>query len=272
MNDLQKKIYDIFLEVAELCEKNDIDYFAIGGTCLGAVRHKGFIPWDDDLDIAIPVEQYRRFIDIAEKQLPEYLEVIHGSNHIHFNRFNIKIADKRTSYIEDHIKKYPDEYYGVFIDVMPMSGIPDGKWRQKHFIKNIVRLRNMNFGFKNPAKKFKGWDGKILRGFLRCVSFLPKDTFFKLWFRYVSRYPVNRSKNISFSWNLKVKRRTFPAEIFSSYVRLPFEDTTIRCPHDWDGYLKIEFGDYMKLPPEDEQKGHHEGMVDLDKPISYYKK
>ena len=76
MNDLQKKILDIFKAVAKICKDHDITYYAIGGTAIGAVRHQGFIPWDDDLDIAIPIEQYDRFIEIARRELPEGLTVM----------------------------------------------------------------------------------------------------------------------------------------------------------------------------------------------------
>ena len=75
MNVIQERIFEIFLEIKKICEKNNIKYFAIGGTCIGAVRHKGFIPWDDDLDVAIPIEKFTEFKYFAERELPSFLKI-----------------------------------------------------------------------------------------------------------------------------------------------------------------------------------------------------
>ena len=76
MTEIQKKILDIFHQISQICDKEKIEYYAIGGTCIGAVRDKGFVPWDDDMDIAIPIEQFDKFIDIAKQKLPPKYEVL----------------------------------------------------------------------------------------------------------------------------------------------------------------------------------------------------
>ena len=101
MTEIQEKILEIFQQVSILCEKEKIEYYAIGGTCIGAIRDKGFVPWDDDMDIAIPIEQFNKFIDIARQQLPSKYEVLTYKESLHYSEIFIKVIDKETSYIED---------------------------------------------------------------------------------------------------------------------------------------------------------------------------
>ena len=93
MNDIQKVILDIFKEFDRICTDNNIPYYAIGGTCIGAVRHKGFIPWDDDMDVAIPIEFWDKFIEIASRQLPDYYKLFSSMEVKHYRYLFIKIMD-----------------------------------------------------------------------------------------------------------------------------------------------------------------------------------
>ena len=100
MTDLQKRILDIFREVRDILDRNGITYFAIGGTCIGAVRHGGFIPWDDDLDIAVPIEQFGRMLDLLKAELPPHLELYTGAERKHYRYIFVKVTDNRTTFIE----------------------------------------------------------------------------------------------------------------------------------------------------------------------------
>ena len=140
MTDLQKRILDIFREVRDILDRNGITYFAIGGTCIGAVRHGGFIPWDDDLDIAVPIEQFGRMLDLLKAELPPHLELYTGAERKHYRYIFVKVTDNRTTFIEKTEIGYPDAYKGVFIDIMPISGVlPD-----KRFYSRIKRYFSMN--------------------------------------------------------------------------------------------------------------------------------
>ena len=96
MNDVQSKILDIFLKVNEICERNNLTYYAIGGTCIGAVRHQGFIPWDDDLDIAVPIEEWDTFWAVMERELPDSYEIYNGNHIKHYRYVFNKIHDANT--------------------------------------------------------------------------------------------------------------------------------------------------------------------------------
>ena len=131
MNTVQNRILKIMLVVDEICKRNNLTYYAIGGTCIGALRHKGFIPWDDDLDIAVPIEEWDRFWNIMKTELPSEYGIYSGSNIRHYRYIFNKIHDTGTSFIEQSEVKYPDAYKGIFIDVMPIAGIPETKSKRE---------------------------------------------------------------------------------------------------------------------------------------------
>ena len=271
MTELQQIILDIFKEVKKLCEDNGIDYYAIGGTCIGAVRHKGFIPWDDDLDIAVPAEQYEDFIRLAKEKLPSHLQLIDHNDREHFRRVFVKVADKRTTYVQTYMTDYPDEYYGVFIDIMPMSGKPEGKAGER-YVKKMAFYTYISQQFVRSYKENPALREKLSWLFLRPLFFLPRNHYFKKWRKEILKHPVKGSKLICFPWNIKVRWRSFSHEVFDGYEELPFEDTTIRCPKQWDTYLSTDFGDYMKLPPEEKRQNIHPGFYDTHKPCEEYAK
>ena len=155
MNDLQKKILDIFKAVAKICKDHDITYYAIGGTAIGAVRHQGFIPWDDDLDIAIPIEQYDRFIEIARRELPEGLTVMTPVDIEHYASFFIKVVDTRTTLIENYAKAFPDAYYGVFVDIMPLAGVPAPGKERKRYLRMWKQTAMLNYARRFPVNRMK---------------------------------------------------------------------------------------------------------------------
>lgn len=250
-----------------------IPYYAIGGTCIGAVRHKGFIPWDDDLDIAIPIDHFDRFTDIAKKELPEHLYVYSSEDIRHYHYIWLKICDKRTTFIEESEKGYSDAYKGVFVDVMPLSGVPCcSKNEFIHFLKKIKRYQILNDLTRFPVKvnSFKDLIKAILSRTL--TFFLPFNFFSKKYLRFLKRFPLESSLKTGYVWD---NWNDIPSLIFSSCwfgdgVELDFEDTHIRCPKDFDRYLKAQFGEYMVLPPV-EQRQIHNGFVDINKSYIKYR-
>ena len=268
MTELQKVIFSVFLEVKKLCEENDITYYGIAGTCLGAVRHKGFIPWDDDLDISVPIEEFDRFLALAKEKLPDYLEIVTYHDHPHFPRMFARVTDKRTCYVQYYMKYYPDEYHGVFIDVMPMTGKPAG------IAGKVFEQKALWYDYLSQQTMCLFRDNKSLREklswlVLKCF-FLPERYFLKKWEAELRKHPVKGSKEILFAWNAKVRYRTFPAEVFEDHTELEFEGVQVRFPADTDTYLKTEYGDYMKLPPEEKRVGHHDGRVSLTMPCAVF--
>ena len=267
MNNLQKKIYEIFLAVKKICDEHDIPYYAIGGTCLGAVRHKGFIPWDDDLDIAIPGHDFEKFYKIAKGELPDNLM--------------IKVYDINTTFIEKFERRYPKEYKGIYIDIMPLYGIPKNQKKFYIYSLQVSICFFMNELLRLPyedVSRFCHLRAKILWIVTRPINkVITKKYGYRfwsdLWKSIVSKYDFNKSIYTGYTWCYIKKCWIFPKKWFNSYIELPFEETTIRCPVSWDKYLTHQFGNYMKLPPEDERVNHSENaIVDCNKPFSYYQR
>lgn len=270
---------DILNEFKRICEKYGLRYFAIGGTCIGAIRHAGFIPWDDDIDVAMPHADYEKFRAVAKNELTAPFELYDPHDHVSANINFLKVHNANTAFIEDGVVPFPDGYKGVFIDVMPIYGLPKGKWKTRYLLE---------------------WHGLALRknGYVRIPSIETKDPFSKIVFlttgsvrkkgnynHYLKKledrfrkYSFEGAEQIFFGWRTmefwkikaRYKRMVFPARLFADFKEVPFESTTIRVPIGYDEYLTQDFGDYMQLPPEEERFIHSTAVIDLEKSFREY--
>ena len=273
MNDVQSKILDIFLKVNEICERNNLTYYAIGGTCIGAVRHQGFIPWDDDLDIAVPIEEWDTFWAVMERELPDTYEIYNGNHINHYRYVFNKIHDANTTFIEEAEKGFPDSYKGIFIDVMPIAGIPADHFERGKFYKKIRHLGILNFIRRYPIKEMENKKRKVLCFVLHALSpFISFHYYSDQWIRLLKKYPMKEAQYTGYTWWDQISENLcFPMEFFKDTTRMPFETTQILCPVDYDGYLTKQFGDYMTLPPEDQRLDHHQVYVSINHSYKDYK-
>lgn len=261
MNDLQKCQFEILKEFIRVCEENNLQYYLIGGTCLGAVRHQGFIPWDDDIDVALPRDDYEKFIKL-QSQFPSYYFLQNYKTDPRFVYNYTKIRDSRTTYIENFFRTV-NQNHGVWIDVFPLDG--------------------MSYKIK-PACKFKGQVYRIWRNvwlmYPRCLLRKVRvKTFFKdilcnfvailFWpsniFHWRNKYIDSKIKKIPYKEAALVgnilgtnpKKEAMDPNIFLEGSTLKFEGMDVKVPKDYDKYLSNLYGDYMKLPPIEKQVGHH---------------
>ena len=265
MNDIQKIILDIFKATSRIADEHKIAFYAVGGTCLGAIRHQGFIPWDDDIDIAVPIEDYELFLDILRNELPDFYTIRFMDYSEHYGNIFAKVIDERTTMIEKLEYAYPDSYKGVFLDIMPLSGMPSNPVARRLFCRkvNIYRILNDIRRFKSEeldlSWKKKLWP--VIRTFDRII---PVDYFSKKWFAMLKRYPYRTCKYTGYVWWFDVLRLIYPKEVFGKPTPLKFEDTTMYCPEQWNLLLNQQFGDYMSPPPKNKQKPIHKGTIDLN--------
>ncbi len=281
VKEIQKIILDIFYVFRDICKKYNLTYFAIGGTCLGAVRHKGFIPWDDDMDVAMPYEDYKKFISVSKIDLNKIYSLMHPKEREHWLGSYIKIHNVKTSFIGESLKFYGDAYTGIFLDIMPIFGCPQSKSAICSNRLNFLLRQNESFRFSFRRQLSLG--GKIF-WFTTLWQRITKKPFYYYIDKIEKEFgniPFNNSDKILFGWRTKPLtpgchtnyKQILEYKDFSSAIEVPFEDTTIAIPVGYDNYLKMDFGDYMKLPPEDKRIPRHgDAIIDLERPYSYYQK
>ena len=270
MTEVQQVILSIFKEIDAICRKHGIPYFAIGGTCIGAIRHQGFIPWDDDLDIAIPIEHFDRFLEIAGRELPDSLYVYTGDQTRHYHYVWAKVCDKRTAFIEASEYRYEDAYKGIFVDVMPISGVPAEPRKQKVFVKRLYCYNYLNGLARFPIDASARGLNRLSKVVIKAIcSLMPMGYFSKKYLRILKKHPFQSAEYTGYTWSSNLGKLVFPVSWFSDGVDMAFEDTAIRCPSDYHRYLTAQFGDYM-TPPSREAQAVHSGVVDVRHPYPYY--
>lgn len=279
MNEVQKRELFIYKEIAKICDKYKLQYFAIGGTCIGAIRHKGFIPWDDDIDIALPRKDYELFRTKYYKELPSDLLKLDYDNSKQHSFLFTKIHDSRTTFVEYYAKDSEERYTGAFVDIMPVDGLPDDKTKREQIVKKFESLDILNSKCRPvPLTKYQG-------SYLGVVKFIVKRVLNMVFGNYYSSkvkelgsiFDYNNSQNCIFTWragclkDLSMSRVVFPKAYFAEIIEVPFEDTKIKIPKCYDAYLSQDFGDYMKLPSTEEQKTNHDVYIsDMNTPCRVY--
>lgn len=264
--DTLKKIQaceiDILSKIDAICKKHNLEYFGIGGTALGAVRHQGFIPWDDDIDIGMPRADYQRFLEVAAEELPEGYHIQNFRTEPKTPFYFTKIRKDGTKFVEYYLKDHKI-HHGIFVDVFPFDNIPDGKWAEKiHFrctriLYQLYLSKTLNTMFSSRLeqigegkKSYKYYVRKILHLLLTPV---PKKWIYS-WLNGCSQL-YNKRETLRMG-HVARKRLMVSRQMLYPICELEFEDIHMPVPKDYDGYLKNQFGDYMVLPPEEKKYGH----------------
>lgn len=249
-----KKIeLDILSYFARFCEEHNLRYFLAYGTLIGAVRHKGFIPWDDDVDLQMPREDYERLIEIFnDKKEIDYLSLIAPEDKISRHSI-VKIIDTRTVKIEKSVD-YKNGYLGIDIDVFPLDGQPSdaadySKWYDK--LNKIYNLYTINI--LDTAGSFKR---KVYVNAVRVL--FNKNRLIKKADKLHAKYPYKDSQyvgTVACAFNSPKNRAE--KKHFDDFVMLEFEGQSFRAPIGYKEILTATYGDYMKLPPEEQRVTHH---------------
>ena len=270
MNEYQNIELDILKEIIYVLKEHNLTYYAIGGTCIGAIRHKGFIPWDDDIDIALPRKDYELFRTKLWKELPDYLKLLDYDTTESNNFLFSKIHDIRTTMIDSYAKDDPERYTGAFVDIMPVDGLPNDKEDaidEIHRYNDLIRMNNIIRGAR------KEFPYRVARRLIKSIH--SYNYYTNKLFDRSSSFIYGNSDFISFTWrpekDIGLKRVMFNYIDFETQIEVPFEDIMISVPSGFDNYLRQDFGDYMKLPAiEDRNSGHDRYIYDCDKSYRYY--
>lgn len=271
-----KKLQKISLEMAvtfsDFCDRHGLLCYLCGGGCIGAVRDGKMIPWDDDLDFFMPRRDYEKALEIWDEEMQDSGYVLERPSSLLVTHcLFAKMRDKNTTYIYDYQKNI-DTAHGVALDIIPLDGYPDSKLGRimQCFWAYIYSLYCAQLIPQNHGR-LVSLAGGILLGMIPWQRLR-----YKIWSfakRRMTRYSIEKCRGITeLCSGPGYMKNYYPAELFKSAIKVPFEDAKLPIPVGYDEYLSIAFGDYKKLPPAEDRVQQHDPMfMDLDKGYENYR-
>lgn len=270
MNELQKVEFDLFCCFAEICEKLNLNYFLVCGSALGAARHGGFIPWDDDFDVGMYREDYNKFMELAPALLPEGIFLQNHKTDPKYAHAFAKLRNSNTTYIEKSAVGM-DINHGIYMDIFPLDGCPESvSERKKLTLKKKYYRTLLASAFKLP-ESFKG---KLLIITLRVFGFHKRTVkTIEKYEALISKYPVEGSKLICNHGTWYGEKDYISAEFYGKGSDAMYEGIKVRVPEKCEDYLTALYGDWRTPPPPEKQRGHHfYEICDTEKPYTVYMK
>jgi lipopolysaccharide cholinephosphotransferase len=253
LNQLHKIEIEILDEVVRICEKHSLSYFLIGGTLLGAIRHKGFIPWDDDIDIGMPRSDYNKFVKICKTELGSDYYLQSSETDITFWLRFAKIHKNNTVFIDNYnfLVKEKD-HTGIFIDIFPYDYTVKNTNIQKiqsaiiHKIETFIWIKRGN----QTNKKF----------FIKLLSKLTPYKTLHFVQNFIMFFFGKRSPCMT-NW---CNNETSPSDFIKNLIKVEFEKKMYNAFNQYDSYLTQTYGNYMQLPPIEDRQTHTPSKISFD--------
>ncbi len=261
--EMQKVILGILSAIDKVCREHGLHYYMIAGTMLGAVRHKGFIPWDDDADVALPRRDYDILIAHANEWLPEQYELVSGDKDPNYPYLFARIQDKNTTYILRRCFNYVG---GVPVDVFPLDGMTENRLlRNLHYMKYNVLKRLLYFSLRDPYKHGDGINCKFIK---LCHKVLSPEKLHSMLDRVQREYDYDASNLIADHDN-KPSRGILPKSVYGTPKDVSFEGMQFHGVENPDRYLRYCYGEYMKMP--DKYPPQNFRYLNMKMPYAEYK-
>ena len=262
MNDLQKCQLEILRAFIAVCEEHHLQYYLVGGTAIGAIRHQGFIPWDDDIDVGLPRADYDKFVSLTNPfKDSRYFTQTYKTDPNYLYNF-AKIRDSNTTFIE---KPYAHHQinHGVWIDVYPIDGMSYENKPAKKLAKKVHRVWGnvflMYLGSFYRKITARTWYIDIPLNIVALLFWWTNVGHYrnKMIDNFARKIPYDKAVLVGNLFGNNANREAMPKEIFEEGSHIVFEGVDVIVPKDYDRYLTLLFGDYMKLPPVEKRVGHH---------------
>ena len=267
IKSVQLQILNTMKFVDGLCREHGIVYYIMGGTALGAVRHGGFIPWDDDLDIFMTPDQYKKFKTVFENTKNEQFVLQEWRTDRKYLEY-AKVRMNGTTFIEENFKDRKDMHHGIYVDIMILHKVTENKFIQKivYYESKFVTLYGLSQRNWNPKSKSQ----KIV---LNSLKFIPCKLMARIAYSHIYRYDDRKDNYKYCYWITPAKFRNglFDKTFFEKPIDIPFEDTNLLGSEKIKEYLGYRYGDYMKLPSEEQRKAAvHAYVFDTEKNYTEY--
>lgn len=260
-DEIREVLLGLLKTIKKICVENNLRYFMTGGTLLGSIRHKGFIPWDDDIDIDMPRADLMKLVEIFKNRPPDHIKLLSFyNNKNYFNTFP-KLVDTRTRKIYSGVEPLDDA--GVNVDIMVLDGYPDNMMDRILFERRLRFYQNMRWG---AIQKYGDHNEDDSVPSLKRI----RDGIYKM---IGHSYALRKIEDLvrpydfdscdfvgEFVSNRGITAKV-PKRIFSESVDLPFEDDKYKAPIGYHEYMTHCFGDYMQLPPPEKRINHHINKV-----------
>lgn len=258
LRQLQLTLLEILKVIDSFCRENNLHYSLYAGTLLGAVRHHGFIPWDDDLDICMARNEYDRFIELWEKNPPNGYILQNKKTNSKFSQSFTKIRKDHTCFLQKGEIK-GEYHHGIFVDVFPVDKSPSCFISSKIFLWNVMQYQLFTREFVPPHGSFLQ---KIIAKFLLYIVPPKKRKKVRTSIEEkICRYNSNPNLNAVTIETLTAAKTLFSPFMMKEFVELNFEGLSFMCVAQWDEMLQKKFGDYMQLPPESEREWRHHPVI-----------
>lgn len=260
----QLLLLDMLKEIDRICKKHHISYMLFAGSALGAIRHQGFIPWDDDLDVVMLRPEYERFLSVVPKELDSGLYFMQSEFSEHWPMFFSKLRRNGTACIERQVPKDRLMHQGVYIDIFPCDNLSDHA-----FVRKLQFLASKVVIAKSLYRRGYLTDSKAKKAFIQVCRCLPQKPFWK----FVVRRRDRQSEMVHtfLGGASRYEKNIYPRAWFENTIRVPFESGEFPVTKYYDELLTVLYGDYMTPLPEEKRgcKVHGE-IVDLEHSYEMY--
>ncbi len=253
---IQQLELDILMEVDRICRKNGIQYTMGYGSLIGAIRHNGFIPWDDDIDICMLRKDYIRFKDVCKTELDNrFFYQSQDTDPEYYYLFD-KIRLNGTVFKESFVSKW-NIHHGIYIDVFPVDYIPDNWFKRKiqyytfHFFRTGVQSKYIMLQARKGIRRYMFSVAKLL------YSFFPLSFLYKNANRIAMLYDQVPQKKIMNMYTPYRMKEVFDIQMYQNFIEHEFENKKVQIVKDYDIFLRQIYGDYMQLPPMEQRNTRH---------------